>query len=325
MATEVRDWVNDTVLADTVMLAKLYPEVLDLRQGLRPLRRLGRLRGPRLAPTATATPSRWRTATCPWPSSTSKLKPLRRAGEPHHRVHGPLLVQGHARPTRRRTSSPSRTSPSTTSTTATRWVKCPAYDGKPTEAGSMARVFAAYERGVPFISGAGRRPFSASSAPSRATWPPSSPPWAAPPSARSRPSTSPASWRNGSPSSPRPSRAATPSTSASLPAITGEGTGFWEAPRGALYHSEKVESTARSRATRSSSRPRGTWLPSTATASTARSSRRSSAFRWPTSRSPSTPCARFTPSTPAPLAPCTSRSAATGKHFETVTSPWGVK
>ena len=23
--------------------------------------------------------------------------------------------------------------------------------------------------------------------------------------------------------------------------ITGEGTGFWEAPRGALYHSEKVK------------------------------------------------------------------------------------
>ncbi len=90
--------------------------------------------------------------------------------------------------------------------------------------------------------------------------------------------------------------------------LTGDGTGFWEAPRGALYHSEKV-ATARSRATRSSSRRRGTSLPSTATASTARSSRRSSAFRWPTSRSPSTPCARFTPSTPAPLAPCMSRSA----------------
>ena len=34
--------------------------------------------------------------------------------------------------------------------------------------------------------------------------------------------------------------------------ITGSGTGFWEAPRGALYHSEKVRSTARSKATRSS-------------------------------------------------------------------------
>ena len=33
MATEVRDWVNDTVLADTVMLAKLYPEVLTFGKG----------------------------------------------------------------------------------------------------------------------------------------------------------------------------------------------------------------------------------------------------------------------------------------------------
>ena len=31
------------------------------------------------------------------------------------------------------------------------WVKCPAYDGKPMEAGSMARIFAAYKRKVPFI------------------------------------------------------------------------------------------------------------------------------------------------------------------------------
>ena len=31
------------------------------------------------------------------------------------------------------------------------WVKCPAYDGKPMEAGGFARILAAYKRGVPFI------------------------------------------------------------------------------------------------------------------------------------------------------------------------------
>ncbi len=31
------------------------------------------------------------------------------------------------------------------------WVKCPAYDGKPMEAGSMSRIFAAYKRNVSFI------------------------------------------------------------------------------------------------------------------------------------------------------------------------------
>ncbi len=33
MATEVRDWVDDPVLADTVMLATLYPEVLTFGKG----------------------------------------------------------------------------------------------------------------------------------------------------------------------------------------------------------------------------------------------------------------------------------------------------
>ena len=31
------------------------------------------------------------------------------------------------------------------------WVKCPAYDGKPYEAGGLARILAAYKRNVPFI------------------------------------------------------------------------------------------------------------------------------------------------------------------------------
>ena len=31
------------------------------------------------------------------------------------------------------------------------WVKCPAYDGKPYEAGGLSRVLAAYKRNVPFI------------------------------------------------------------------------------------------------------------------------------------------------------------------------------
>ena len=31
------------------------------------------------------------------------------------------------------------------------WVKCPAYDGKPAEAGGLSRILAAYKRNVPFI------------------------------------------------------------------------------------------------------------------------------------------------------------------------------
>lgn len=187
------------------------------------------------------------------------------------------------------------------------WVKAPAYDGKPMEAGSMARIFAAYVRGVPFIKeqvdavlgilGAKPGDLAAFQSTLGRT------------AIRQIETIYIANlmveWVNelaeaikGGDSEyfREPAR------------LTGEGTGFWEAPRGALYHSEKVVD-GKIEGYQIITRPRGTWRPSTATASTARSSRRSSAFRWPTSRSPSTPCARFTPSTPAPLAPCTSRSA----------------
>ena len=50
-----------------------------------------------------------------------------------------------------RTSPPSRSSPPTTWRTATPGSKCPAYDGKPYEAGGLARILAAYKRGVPFV------------------------------------------------------------------------------------------------------------------------------------------------------------------------------
>ena len=119
------------------------------------------------------------------------------------------------------------------------WVKCPTYDGKPMEAGGFARILAAYKRGVPFIVenvdkmlvALGAKPGELSALQSTL------------------------------------GRTATRQietlyiaglmkewTLELMEAIkggdseyfrdpvttTGEGTGFWEAPRGALYHSEKV-------------------------------------------------------------------------------------
>ena len=71
------------------------------------------------------------------------------------------------------------------------WVKCPAYDGKPYEAGGLSRVLAAYKRNVPFVVEQVDGLLEALGAPgqigvrSRRS--------AAPPFARSRRSTSPAS------------------------------------------------------------------------------------------------------------------------------------
>ena len=118
--TQVRDWVNDTVLADTVMLAKLYTRGAHLRQGLRPLHRLGRLRRPRLALRRQLHRADAQPLPLPMAVLDEQFPGVGRAGEPHHRVHGPLLVQGQRDLHLRRTSSPRcRTSPSTTSTTAT--------------------------------------------------------------------------------------------------------------------------------------------------------------------------------------------------------------
>ncbi|MDO5043585.1 MAG: nickel-dependent hydrogenase large subunit, partial [Slackia sp.] len=106
--------------------------------------------------------------------------------------------------------------------------------------------------------------------------------------------------------------------------ITGEGTGFWEAPRGALYHSEKVKD--------GKIEDYQIIIPST----------------W--NLAPHDPDGNYGPMEQAligvPVAdiekpinalrtvhsfdPCTACAVhivepKTGKKFETVTSPWGVK
>lgn len=119
------------------------------------------------------------------------------------------------------------------------WVKCPAYDGQPMEAGGFSRILAAYQRKVPFIVEKVDEMLVALGA------------------------------RPGQLSALQNTLGRTASrqietlyiaglmkewTLELMEAIrggdseffkeplttTGEGTGFWEAPRGALYHSEKV-------------------------------------------------------------------------------------
>ena len=127
-------------------------------------------------------------------------------------------------------------------------------------------------------------------------------------------------WR----SCARPSRAATAEYFRAPETITGSGTGFWEAPRGALYHSRGRQGRQDRPVTRSSSRPPGTLPPSTPNGEHGpRWSRRSSACRWATSRSPSTLCAPFTASIPARPARCTCTEPATGKQLRDRHEPLG--
>ena len=109
------------------------------------------------------------------------------------------------------------------------------------------------------------------------------------------------------------------------PTTTGAGTGFWEAPRGALYHSEKVTNNSIDGYRDSSSRPRGTLRQSTRTASMAPWEAAligdpvediempTNALRTVHSFDPCTACAVHI------------TEPKTGKTFKTVTSPWGVK
>ncbi len=119
------------------------------------------------------------------------------------------------------------------------WVKCPAYDGKPMEAGGLSRVLAAYQRNVPFIVeqvdsllvALGAQPGDVSvllNTLGRTA-------------ARQIETLYIAGlmkeWTLELMSAIKEGDS---EYFREPPTTTGEGTGFWEAPRGALYHSEKV-------------------------------------------------------------------------------------
>ncbi len=110
----------------------------------------------------------------------------------------------------------------------------------------------------------------------------------------------------------------------SPPNKTGEGSGFWEAPRGALYHSEKVENgkitdyqiIIPSTWNLSPHDPEGNYGPMEAAligVPVANLEKPINALRTVHSFDPCTACAVHIV------------EPKTGKKFETVTSPWGVK
>ncbi|MEE0582695.1 MAG: nickel-dependent hydrogenase large subunit [Adlercreutzia sp.] len=321
MATEVRDWVNDTVLADTVMLAKLYPEVLTFGKGCGRYIAWGVFEGP------------------DWPygdnyteQMLNRYLPMAvldeqfQASDVQENLITEYMGRSWYKGSETYTSPYFVTDPDFTEYNVDdrySWVKAPAYDGKPMEAGSMARIFAAYVRGVPFIKeqvdavlgilGAKPGDLAAFQSTLGRT------------AIRQIETIYIANlmveWVNelaeaikGGDSEyfREPAR------------LTGEGTGFWEAPRGALYHSEKVVDgkiegyqiiipSTWNLAPINGDGEHGPLEQALIGVPVADIEKPINALRTVHSFDPCTACAVHV----------TERG--TDKHFETVTSPWGVK
>ncbi|MEY8460008.1 nickel-dependent hydrogenase large subunit [Eggerthellaceae bacterium 24-137] len=321
MAIEVRDWVNDTVLADTVALAGPYAEALTFGKGCGRYIAWGVFEGNG------------------WPYGDDYIEQMKNRYLPMGVLNENFDVtdveeskiqeyMGHSwyQGDDTYTSPYFTTDPAYTDYNVDdryTWVKCPTYDGKPMEAGSMSRIFAAYVRGVPFIKenvdavlgilGAQPGDLSAFQSTLGRT------------AIRQIETMYVADlmveWVNelmeaikGGDSEyfRAPER------------TTGEGSGFWEAPRGALYHSEKVKDgkiegyqiiipSTWNLAPINSQGEHGPLEQALIGVPVADIEKPINALRTVHSFDPCTACAVHV------------TDRATGKHFETVTSPWGVK
>ena len=229
LVDEIYDWVESTMIPDTLAIAPDLQGRAGVGQGLRPLHRLGRVREPEHGDERPL-PARRRAGRRPERSPT-----WRKARSP-----STWAIRG-TRARRRYTSPYFVTEPEFTSYDVNdrySWIKCPAYDGKPYEAGGLSRILVAYKRNVPFVVEQVNGLLEALGAPGNV---------AAAQSTLGRTAVRQIEslyiaglmkeWvgelveavKGGDSEYFRK-----PAT------ITGSGTGFWEAPRGALYHSEKV-------------------------------------------------------------------------------------
>ena len=321
MATEVRDWVNDTVLADTVMLAKLYPEVLTFGKGCGRYIAWGVFEGP------------------DWPygdnyteQMLNRYLPMAvldeqfQASDVQENLITEYMGRSWYKGSETYTSPYFVTDPDFTEYNVDdrySWVKAPAYDGKPMEAGSMARIFAAYVRGVPFIKEQvdavlgilGAKPGDL----------------AAFQSTLGRTAirqietlyiaTCMKEWVNELIEAVKSGDSEyfrAPETN------TGDGSGFWEAPRGALYHSESVKDgkiqgyqiiipSTWNLAPKNEKGQHGPLEEALIGVPVGDIEKPINALRTVHSFDPCTACSVHI------------SEPATGKRFETVTSPWGVK
>ncbi|MDO4182657.1 MAG: nickel-dependent hydrogenase large subunit [Coriobacteriia bacterium] len=200
------------------------------------------------------------------------------------------------------------------------WVKAPAYGGKPYEAGSMARILAAYQRKNSTIvkmvdqllADTGLTLTQAQSTLGRTAIRQVETVYIAELMEQ---------WCDELIEAVKGGDSAyfeTPKTT------TGAGTGFWEAPRGALYHSEKVTNgqidgyqiiipSTWNLAPKNDKGEKGPLEQALIGTPVETIDKPINALRTVHSFDPCTACAVHV------------TEPKTGKHFETVTSPWGVK
>ena len=321
MAIEVRDWVNDTVLADTVALAGPYAEALTFGKGCGRYIAWGVFEGNG------------------WPYGDNYIEQMKNRYLPMGVLDENFGVtdveeskiqeyMGHSwyKGDDTYTSPYFTTDPDYTDYNVDdryTWVKCPTYDGKPMEAGSMSRIFAAYVRGVPFIKEnvdavlgiLGAKPGDLSAFQStlgRTAIRQIETMYVADLMVEWVTELAEAIKGGDSEYFRAPER------------TTGEGSGFWEAPRGALYHSEKVKDgkiegyqiiipSTWNLAPINGDGEHGPLEQALIGVPVADIEKPINALRTVHSFDPCTACAVHV----------TERG--TGKHFETVTSPWGVK
>ncbi|MEE0705919.1 nickel-dependent hydrogenase large subunit [uncultured Adlercreutzia sp.] len=321
MATEVRDWVNDTILSDTVALAGPYADALTWGKGCGRYIAWGVFEGNG------------------WPYGDNYIEQMKNRYLPMgvldeqfgvSDVEEHLITEymGHSwyKGDETYTSPYFITDADYTDYNVDdrySWVKCPAYDGKPMEAGSMARIFAAYVRGVPFIKEnvdavlgiLGAQPGDLSAFQStlgRTAIRQVETMYVADLMVEWVNELAEAIKGGDSEYFREPER------------LTGEGTGFWEAPRGALYHSEKVVDgkiegyqiiipSTWNLAPMNAEGVHGPLEQALIGIPVADIEKPINALRTVHSFDPCTACAVHV----------TERG--TGKSFETVTSPWGVK
>ncbi|WP_242369154.1 nickel-dependent hydrogenase large subunit [Adlercreutzia muris] len=321
MAIEVRDWVNDTVLPDTLVLAELYPEAMTFGKGCGRYIAWGVFEGQG------------------WPYGDDYIEQMKNRYLPMGVLDEKFgvtdvqesLIQeymGHSwyQGDDTYTSPYFTTDPDFTEYDVKdryTWVKCPTYDGKPMEAGSMSRIFAAYVRGVPFIKEnvdavlgiLGAKPGDLSAFQStlgRTAIRQIETMYVADLMVEWVTELAEAIKGGDSEYFRAPER------------TTGEGSGFWEAPRGALYHSEKVVDgkiegyqiiipSTWNLAPINAKGEHGPLEQALIGVPVADIEMPINALRTVHSFDPCTACAVHV------------TDRATGKHFETVTSPWGVK
>ncbi len=321
MVDEIYNWVAETMLPDTMVLATYYPNVLEFGKGCGRYIAWGVFEGPG------------------WPYGDNYIDQMKnrylpmavldeqfKVSDVQEGLIDEYMGRSWYKGSETYESPYFVTEPDFTEYDVNdryTWVKCPTYDGKPMEAGSMARIFAAYQRKVPFIVenvdkllvALGAKPGDLTAFQSTLGRT----------AIRQVETLYVAGLMKDWVAELMEALASGDSEYFRAPkTITGEGTGFWEAPRGALYHSEKVKDgkiegyqiiipSTWNLAPINGAGDHGPLEQALIGVPVEDIEMPINALRTVHSFDPCTACAVHV------------SEPATGKHFETVTSPWGVK